>query len=107
MTPQEIARVCYEANSAYCVILGDAVLSWEQCEKSAVAGVEYFLNNPLCNPIDQHDAWSKDKIADGWVYGPVKDAKAKTHPCLVAYHELPEEQRRKDALFQAVIKALI
>ena len=28
-----------------------------------------------------------------------KDETRKTHPCLVPYEQLPEEQRRKDAIF--------
>jgi hypothetical protein len=51
-------------------------------------------------------AWCRSKVADGWVFGPVKDADAKTHPCLVPYDALPREQQRKDALFVAVVNAL-
>jgi len=31
----------------------------------------------------------KDKLADGWKWGPVKDADAKTHPDMVAFEKLP------------------
>jgi len=34
----------------------------------------------------------------------VKDAKAKTHPCMVDYDQLPAEQRRKDELFGAAVR---
>jgi hypothetical protein len=34
------------------------------------------------------------------------DATPPTHPCLVPYAQLPAEQQRKDALFQAVVAAL-
>jgi hypothetical protein len=40
-----------------------------------------------------------DKIKEGWVYGFVKDPVSKTHPCIVPYEELPEEQQMKDHLF--------
>jgi hypothetical protein len=43
---------------------------------------------------------------EGWVYGETKDPVAKTHPCLVAYNDLPIEQQVKDHLFRAVVKAL-
>lgn len=48
----------------------------------------------------------KEKIEDGWVYGDEKDTEKKTHPCLVPYEELPEFQKKKDALFQAIVDAL-
>jgi RyR domain len=46
------------------------------------------------------------KLADGWIYGVEKDAESKTHPCLLPYAELPVEQRRKDALFRAIVQSL-
>lgn len=46
------------------------------------------------------------RIAEGWTYGPVKDFAAKTSPCLIPYADLPEAQRRKDALFQSVVRAV-
>jgi hypothetical protein len=36
----------------------------------------------------------------------VKDPDAKTHPCILPYHELPLEQRLKDSLFMAIVHAL-
>lgn len=42
----------------------------------------------------------------GEVHGPVKSFEAKTSPCLVPYAELPEPQRRKDAMFQRVVLAV-
>lgn len=48
----------------------------------------------------------KEKIGAGWGYGEVKDANAKTHPCIVPFDQLPEFQRKKDALFCAIVDAL-
>jgi hypothetical protein len=47
-----------------------------------------------------------DKEADGWKHGPVKDPEKKEHPCMVPYGQLPAEQRAKDYLFIAVVKAM-
>lgn len=68
--------------------------------------VGYALANPDATPERQHEAWKVDKIADGWVFGGVKNPETKEHPCIVAYDELPLNQRTKDFLFQAVVKAL-
>jgi hypothetical protein len=107
---EQIARVCHAANKAYCHTIGDASqLSWYQAEQwqrdSAINGVQYALAHPDALPSAQHEAWLNDKLADGWKYGPVKDSAKKEHPCIVPYDELPVEQRVKDFLFKAVVKA--
>lgn len=109
---EAIARVCHEANRAYCATLGDhSQPTWEDApdwqRESAINGVQFHLDNPLANPIDSHDNWMREKVEDGWIWGPEKDPDAKVHPCLVPYHELPVEQRRKDSLFIGVIRALV
>lgn len=43
-----------------------------------------------------HDVWAKGRIQQGWTYGPVRDDAAKTHPCLVAYDDLPESEKEYD-----------
>lgn len=107
-----IARVCHEVNRAYCNAMGDASQpSWEDAPEwqkaSAINGVQFAAANPNATPEDMHISWMTAKIADGWVYGGVKDAVAKTHPCMLPYRELPRDQRIKDYLFRAVVKALI
>lgn len=106
-----IAKVCHEANRAYCESIGDTTqLPWEIAAQwqrdSAIAGVKYAIENPDKGPEAQHESWSQAKYADGWVYGEVKDAEKKTHPCLVSYPELPVEQQKKDALFRAIVAVL-
>lgn len=108
---EEIARVCHEANRAYCLTLGDASQRpWEEAEEwqrvSARKGVEFNLANPDAPPSAIHDSWLEEKRATGWKYGPVKDAEKQEHPCFVPYDELPLEQRRKDILFKAVVASL-
>ncbi len=43
-----------------------------------------------------HDVWAKGRIDDGWVYGEVRDDKARTTPCLVPYCLLSEEEKAFD-----------
>jgi hypothetical protein len=61
---------------------------------------------PMRQASAQHDAWSADKVINGWKYGTEKNADLKTHPCLVSFEELPEFQRAKDVLFKAIVNAL-
>lgn len=114
MDVKQIAIVCHEANRAYCATLGDLSQSkWSEApewqRKSAIAGVEFHLktlstgNDP--QPSASHDSWLAEKKADGWKFGPVKNAETKEHPCFVPYEQLPTEQKLKDFIFCAVVKA--
>lgn len=109
MTNEEIAKVCHEANKAYCEVIGDfSQKSWLEAEQwqrdSAISGVDYAIKNPFATPEDQHGNWVAEKEAEGWKHGVVKDDVKKEHPCMVPYSELPLPQRRKDALFRAIVK---
>jgi hypothetical protein len=48
----------------------------------------------------------EDKFKNGWKLGPVKDADKKEHPCLIPFDQLPEFQKKKDALFCAIVDSL-
>jgi len=105
-----IAKICHEANRYYCLSLGDdSQLAWadapEWQKRSAIEGVIYHVQNPDAQPSDSHDNWMKDKKADGWVYGAVKDEEKKTHPCMVPYHHLPKDQKAKDYIFIGIVKS--
>ena len=43
-----------------------------------------------------HDLWAKQRLADGWTFGPQRDDRSKRHPCLVPYGDLPESEKRYD-----------
>lgn len=106
-----IAIVCHEANKAWCFVNADeSQKGWTEAEEwqreSAIKGVLFKLDNPDAGHDAQHNAWMQDKITDGWVYGEVKDAEAKTHPCIVPFEQLPLFQQKKDALFCAIVDAL-
>lgn len=105
-----IAIACHNANKAYCESIGDtSQLPWEEApewqRKSAINGVEFHLRTPNAKPEDSHNSWLKEKEADGWKYGPVKDVEKKEHPCFVPYEQLPQEQKFKDALFILTFKS--
>lgn len=107
-----IAKACHEANRVWCQANNDESQNhWEDAEDwqktSAINGVRFKLYNPEAGDDAQHNSWMKEKIDSGWVYGEVKDAEVKTHPCIVPFNELPEFQKKKDRLFCAVVKALI
>lgn len=43
-----------------------------------------------------HDIWARQRLAEGWRYGLVRDDAKKEHPCLVPYEELPESEKQYD-----------
>ncbi|MGO4882322.1 MAG: RyR domain-containing protein [Bryobacteraceae bacterium] len=45
----------------------------------------------------EHQGWEEQKRMEGWTYGPPpRDNAKRTHPLLVPYSELPEEEKDKD-----------
>jgi len=108
---QQVARVAHEVNRAYCAALGDlSQPAWEDApewqQKSAFNGVVLHASGDH-GPEASHAAWMAEKLADGWGYGPVKDAQAKTHPCIVPFNDLPREQQAKDYIFRAVVLGML
>ena len=45
-----------------------------------------------------HENWSAARIADGWKYGPTRNDKLKTNPCLVPFDDLTDEEKEYDRL---------
>lgn len=110
MNSSAIARVCHEANRAWCIANGDeSQVGWDEApewqRESAINGVTGILDGSITRPEQSHESWLAEKERTGWTYGPVKDAEAKTHPCVVPYSDLPEHQRQKDAIFFAIVRS--
>lgn len=105
------AEVCHEVNRAYCQALGDdsqapwsAAPQWQK--DSALLGVALHTTNPDASASASHESWMRQKVAEGWVYGPIKDAVKKEHPCLVPFEQLSVEQQAKDWIFRGVVHAM-
>ncbi len=43
-----------------------------------------------------HEVWAQERLNQGWTYGEKRDDTRKHHPCLVAYDDLPEEEKAYD-----------
>lgn len=43
-----------------------------------------------------HEVWAETRIKQGWKYGEQRNDELKTHPCLVPYEDLPEEEKEYD-----------
>lgn len=102
-----IASLCHEVNRTWCAATGDdSQPAWADApgwqKDSARKGVEAHLQGSV-SPEQSHQLWMKEKERTGWVYGAVKDAEKKTHPCMVPYQSLPVRDRIKDQLFGAIV----
>lgn len=111
MTPEEIARVCHEANREYCSIQLDVShREWgatsSMLRNSVIDGVRRILLDPGLTAAESHQNWVDYKLKEGWVPGTVKNEKTKEHPNLVPFHELPPGEQKKDELFIAIVRAL-
>ena len=107
---EDIAKVCHEANRAYCQALGDNTQDhWDVAPEwqkvSARMGVDFHCMGNF-GPEMSHVSWMKQKTDEGWKYGPIKDTEKKEHPCMVPFSELPVEQQAKDYIFRAIVHAM-
>jgi len=112
MTIEDIAKIAHQANKAYCESLGDfSQNDWDSApdwqKNSCISGVNFLAENLSAGPDASHNNWLKDKEADGWTYGSVKDVEKKEHPCFVPYEDLPAEQQLKDGLFYSIVTTLL
>lgn len=99
------ARICHSVIQALNDGRNEFTVPWDQSRESTCAGVEALIADPALTPAQQHEKWLAYRAAEGWVYGASKDAKAKTHPCMVPYELLPSVQREKDVIFQAIVRS--
>ena len=111
MKREDIAKVSYAVNRAYCESLGDFSFGpWEDAPEwqraANRAGVNFHLCHPEASPSASHESWLAMKKSDGWKYGPFKDEALRLHPCMVPFNRLPKQQQAKDFLFKAVVESL-
>ncbi|RLQ22625.1 hypothetical protein DWB85_06490 [Seongchinamella sediminis] len=118
--PRELERICLQAiardpGQRYTTALDlardlDDYFGYEPSpiDVSSVAVDESL--NPLIEKLAQHthDIWALQRYQDGWKLGDVRDDSRKTHPCLVAYNQLPEAEKEYDrATVIGTIKAML
>lgn len=106
----QVAQVCLAADRAWAEATGAGVpASWEDAteedKRARIVGVMQVLGG--VKPETVHAEVVALKFERGWTWGPVFDKEARTDPNLVPYEELPEGSRRRDALTQAVVVALL
>lgn len=48
-----------------------------------------------------HENWSKERILQGWQWGPERNDTKKEHPCLIPYEKLPQREKVHDRIAAA------
>lgn len=43
-----------------------------------------------------HNVWARQRVAEGWRYGPERNDHSRQHPSLVPYEQLPESEKAYD-----------
>ena len=78
----------------------------------AWAGMAIYIPTPICTKgvvlppelgalaeqlaENNHSHWARQRIEAGWTYGPQRNDVHKTHPDLVPYGDLPEDEKEYD-----------
>jgi RyR domain len=70
-------------------------------QPSPIVTADVTLPPPLVELTERlaehaHDVWARERLAQGWTYGPRRDDAAKEHPCLVPYDQLAESEKQYD-----------
>ena len=65
-------------------------------DTSSVALTEDLLQLTERLAENAHDIWARQRLREGWRYGPRRDDAKKEHPCLVPYAGLPESEKQYD-----------
>ena len=64
-----------------------------------LSGIELPVELELLAEIigkNVHEVWAKNRMAEGWVYGPERNDAKRISPCLVPYEALSEEEKAYD-----------
>ncbi len=106
-----IARTVHEALRGWALAHGQSdIPHWDDApnwmQNLTLESVRHAIENVGADGRSQHEQWRVQKEHDGWRFGPLKDAAAKTHPLMIPYEALPDWERRKDTLINAIVRAL-
>lgn len=55
-----------------------------------------------------HEIWARQRLTEGWKWGPRRNDAAKEHPCLIPYDDLPESEKVYDrAMVTETLKSIL
>ena len=78
---------------------------WED-EKEWAMEVEMRMERSGTAPEEQHGAWMRSRVENGWTYGPIHSKRDRQSPFMVPFDRLPEIHRKRYRLFCALVDSL-
>lgn len=104
---EHIARACHAAHNA----ITEESINWELTtsshKRTVYSSIEKILIGLIDTPEAAHENFVKNKINDGWEYGPVYSRTNKTNPRLVSFQELSEMDKLKEKVFFNIVESFI
>jgi len=91
------AHIVHCMNNEICKLNNEQTIEWKDLPDYMLEGLKGAVWSGR-TPRESHEAWMQDRLANGWVLGPVKSIENKVSPCLVPYDKLPYSQKVKDCL---------
>lgn len=108
MQIQDCASICYAACRVASIAAGSKVPVWGRARAEEKAWMRFriqcILKIPDIVPSMCHDFWCEHMVAAGWKLGDLDYVK-KTHPHLVDFNKLPDDERFKCQLMTDVALA--
>ena len=68
----------------------------EPLDTSAVVLDDQILELTELLAKHAHDLWARQRLGDGWRFAPQRCDVARTHPCLISYEDLPDNEKEYD-----------
>jgi len=111
MKTSHIALVAHQVMAAYRASIGDnQQTSWNEASEdkrtASIARAQAVIDNPNVPPEVAHADWIRARKAEGWKPGKKRDNDAKTHPMLIPFEDLPNEQKTEEYLYRAVVVSM-
>ena len=62
---------------------------------------DIVLNDEITALVEEmaknvHEVWAQSRLSQGWTFGPERDDNLKTHPSLIPYEKLSEQEKQYD-----------
>jgi hypothetical protein len=111
MNVEDIAEIAYALHVRSCQLFGDLTHStYRDNEADAKArfraGIDFHLANPKASAKAAHESWMAARTAEGWAPGAKKDIRARSHPQLVPWAEVPQHRRMQYDMIATVVRTL-
>lgn len=107
---EEIAKIIYEATRIEAEWSKRRIVpeKWDKRDeafrKQFIAIIDKYLKqDKLPTPKEAHDSWMESYNKMGWKYGKERNTELKTHPDMLPYEKLPQDEKDKDAIFLAFV----